>query len=208
MVKAIPQSPGFFTADQANGMLPLVRRIVADWVELNATVESQQAQLEGLKTLHQTVGVRAYSEEVAEVEQSLQAERDRLVECYNELESLGLEPHAEEIGSVDYDVWATDEAEELMILRYKKRFTKYKGCPNCSYIAYYHAFSKTVKHPTYSSTGRKKVVHRCKNCNYEDLSYRTIPKKTRSSSSGGGSGGGSSSFGGGSSGGGGAGVSW
>ncbi|HKK74148.1 MAG TPA: TPM domain-containing protein [Saprospiraceae bacterium] len=114
----------------------------------------------------------------------------------------------EEIGSVDYDVWATDEAEELMILRYKKRFTKYKGCPNCSYIAYYHAFSKTVKHPTYSSTGRKKVVHRCKNCNYEDLSYRTIPKKTRSSSSGGGSGGGSSSFGGGSSGGGGAGVSW
>ncbi len=102
MVKAIPQSPGFFTADQANGMLPLVRRIVADWVELNATVESQQAQLEGLKTLHQTVGVRAYSEEVAEVEQSLQAERDRLVECYNELESLGLEPHAEEIGSVDF----------------------------------------------------------------------------------------------------------
>jgi uncharacterized protein len=115
----------------------------------------------------------------------------------------------EEIGSVDYDVWATEAGDDILILRYKKRYTKYKGCLNCSYITYYHAYSKTVRQPTYTSTGRRKVVRRCKNCNFEDVSYQTIPKKTRSSGgSGGRSGGGSSSWGGGSSGGGGAGVSW
>lgn len=115
----------------------------------------------------------------------------------------------EEIGAVDYDVWVTDDGADILILRYKKRFTKYKECPKCNYLTFYHAQSKVIRHPTYHSTGKKMVVHRCKNCNHSDVKYRIIPKKTKSSSSGGGGfsgGGGSSSWGGGSSGG--AGVSW
>ena len=102
MVKAIPQQPGFFTAQQANEMLPLVRRIVDDWMQLSALVDAQQAQRDGLKTLHQTVGVKAYAEELAEVEQSLIDEHDQLRDCCNELESLGLELHSPDDGSIDF----------------------------------------------------------------------------------------------------------
>jgi uncharacterized protein len=121
----------------------------------------------------------------------------------------------EEIGSVDYDVWVTDDRDDVMILRYATRFTKYKRCPKCGFITYHHDRTRIVRHATYSSSGKKEVIHRCKHCNYRKVSYKTIPRKTRSSSTiSGGSrggfsgGGGSSSWGGGSSGGGGAGVSW
>lgn len=122
----------------------------------------------------------------------------------------------EEIGSVDYDVWVTDDHDDVLILRYASRLTKYKKCPKCGFITYFHDRTRIVRHATYYSSGKKELIHKCKHCNYRKLSYKTIPKKTRSSSGvsggsrggGGFSGGGSSSWGGGSSGGGGAGVSW
>lgn len=113
----------------------------------------------------------------------------------------------EEIGAVDYDVWANETGEDLLILRYKKRYTKYKHCPKCSYLTFYKAHSKIVSHATYHSTGQQKVVHECKNCRHQKVAFHVIPMKVRTSSGGGGGGGGSS-FGGGSSGGGGGGVSW
>ncbi|MEM6377151.1 MAG: TPM domain-containing protein [Bacteroidota bacterium] len=113
----------------------------------------------------------------------------------------------EEIGSVDYDVWANDAGNDLLILRYKKRFSQYSACPQCNYQTFYHAHTHTILPATYSSSGKQRVVYECKNCHHQKVDIKVIPRKTRSSSSGG-SGGGGSSFGGGSSGGGGAGVSW
>lgn len=117
----------------------------------------------------------------------------------------------EEIGSVDYDVWVTESGTEMLILRYKKRWTKYKACPKCKYITYYRAYTKTLVSATYSSSGVQLVVHKCKSCTYKKEERQTIPQKVRSSGGGSGgsfSSGGGSSFGGGSSGGGGAGASW
>ena len=116
----------------------------------------------------------------------------------------------EEIGSVDYDVWITDNADDILILRYAKWFSKYKGCPSCKYKTYYLARSVVVSPATYSSSGSRREDYECKNCSYTDSKYKTIPRKQRSSGGGGigGGGGGGSSWGGGSSGGGGAGVSW
>ncbi len=118
----------------------------------------------------------------------------------------------EEIGSIDYDVWVTEDQDDVMILRYTSSWSRYKKCPKCTFKTYYHDRSRVVKSATYTSTGKKEVIYKCKNCQYRDVSMRTIPRKTRSSTSSGGgsfsSGGGSSSWGGGSSGGGGAGVSW
>lgn len=117
----------------------------------------------------------------------------------------------EEIGSVDYDVWASESREELLILRYKARFTKYKHCPECGYLTYYLAHSTTLVSPTYTSQGKKKLVYKCKSCTYRKTKTKSIPKLVRSSSSSSGgsfSSGGGGSWGGGSSGGGGAGVSW
>ena len=114
----------------------------------------------------------------------------------------------EEIGSVDYDVWINDETD-VLILRYAKRFSKYSACEMCNYQTYYLAHTYTVQAATYNSSGLKRHVHECKNCDWKVMKDIKIPRKQRSSSGGGfGGGGGGSSFGGGSSGGGGGGVSW
>lgn len=116
----------------------------------------------------------------------------------------------ENIRSVDYDVWATEKGDDILVLRYKKLFSKYTKCPKCDYRTYYTAHSRTVKAATKTATGIREETRICKNCNYSKVSSITISKLSSSSSSSfsGGSSGGGSSFGGGSSGGGGGGVSW
>lgn len=131
----------------------------------------------------------------------------------------------EEIGTADYDVWVTDDGDDILILRYGIRHSKYEKCPECGFTTYYHAHTKTVKHPTYEEPGKKEKLYLCKSCGYSLSKYVGIPRlgpsKSSSSwgsssssswsggsswSSGGSSG--SSSWGGGGSSGGGAGVSW
>ncbi|MCR9290030.1 MAG: TPM domain-containing protein [Bacteroidetes bacterium] len=116
----------------------------------------------------------------------------------------------EGIGSVDYDVWISADHEEILILRYARRFSKYSKCPKCEFKTYYLAHSHTVQHATRYSSGKHLKQYECKNCGYINQVYTTLPRITQSSGGGGfsGGGGGGSSFGGGSSGGGGAGVSW
>jgi len=111
------------------------------------------------------------------------------------------------LGSVDYDVWVTDDGSDVLVLSYAKWFTKYGACPECKFRTYHKASTTVLQHATYSSSGSMEVIHECKNCNYQKRNIVVIPMKTRSSS-GGGSGGGGGSWGGGSSGGGGAGASW
>jgi uncharacterized protein len=113
----------------------------------------------------------------------------------------------EEIGSVDYDVWVTDDEDDVLILRYKSRFSKYSKCPECRFLTYFLAHSRVIRQATYSSSGQKENTYECKNCGYTHRKYITIPQKQHSSSSSGGSSGGGS-WGGGRSGGGGSGVSW
>ena len=115
----------------------------------------------------------------------------------------------EEIGSVDYDVWVTDDYDDVLILRYATRWTKYDKCPKCNFVTYHKQHSRVVQRATYSHSGKREVTFRCKNCHYKDIYIEIIPIKQRSSGGGGGfGGGGGGSFGGGSSGGGGGGVSW
>ena len=121
----------------------------------------------------------------------------------------------ESIRSIDYDVWVTEKGDDVLVLKYKKLFSKYSKCPKCNFKTYYTAHSRTVRAATKTSTGLREQTYKCKNCDYTKVKKITIPKVTSSSSSSSGSGysggssfGGSSSFGGGSSGGGGGGVSW
>ncbi|MEM6389254.1 MAG: hypothetical protein AAF825_05365, partial [Pseudomonadota bacterium] len=116
----------------------------------------------------------------------------------------------EQLKSVDYDVWVTDDGSDLLILAYPRRFTRYKACPKCNFRAYHHEDTRVIRHATYHSSGEMLELHVCKNCHYQHRKSIRIPRKTRSSGGGGGGGfgGGGSSFGGGSSGGGGAGASW
>lgn len=125
----------------------------------------------------------------------------------------------ETIKSIDYDVWITEDDSDVLILAYKRWFSKYRKCPSCKFKTYFKEYDRVISAATYSSSGTGERKYSCKNCGHSKITTYTIPQKTRSSSSssGGGyssggssysSGGGGSSYGGGSSGGGGGGSSW
>ncbi|NUO02110.1 MAG: TPM domain-containing protein [Saprospiraceae bacterium] len=114
----------------------------------------------------------------------------------------------EVLGSIDYDVWVTDDGSDVMILKYASRFSKYSACPECKFKTYSYVSSRVISPATYTSSGSQELIYECKNCNYCKRDIVTIPMKTHSSSSSGGSRSGGGSWGGGSSGGGGAGASW
>lgn len=137
-----------------------------------------------------------------------EAEDDELLEAGQVIE--------EQIGSVDYDVWVTRDMDDMLVLPYKKRWTKYKSCPECGYKTYHLARTAVLKKATTKRSGKGVRIYKCKNCHYTKEEEYTIAKKSSSSSGGyvggsfssGGGFSGGGSFGGGSSGGGGGGVSW
>lgn len=112
----------------------------------------------------------------------------------------------ERLKSVDYDVWACRECDEIQIETYKKWFSGFKQCPSCSYNTQ-TVTSQTMRGATRSSTGLKRSTHRCNHCGHEYTQDHIIPVIT-DSDSGGGSSSSGGSFGGGSSSGGGASGSW
>jgi len=119
----------------------------------------------------------------------------------------------ERINSIHYDVWASEDKKEILVLSYPIYFTKYSRCPKCSTKAYYLVFNRTITSATTYSSGVGEKKYECKHCKHTHQYTYVIPKIEKSSSSSsssrsyGGSGGGGS-FGGGSSGGGGGGSSW
>ncbi len=117
------------------------------------------------------------------------------------------------VKSIDYDVWITDEPDDILILRYATWFTAYSKCKRCQFKTWYLVYDKTIRSATYSSSGLGEKKKACANCGHAELTTYRIPKlrDTSSSSGGSGFGGGSSSggsWGGGSFGGGGSSSSW
>lgn len=104
----------------------------------------------------------------------------------------------EVVKSIDYDVWINEAGDDIVVLPYKKWFSKYNKCTKCGYKTYFKLYDKTVRAATYSSTGMGEKKFKCSNCGHEKVKRYSIPRKQRSSSGGGFySGGGGSSFGGG-----------
>ncbi|TCI94303.1 TPM domain-containing protein [Tenacibaculum sp. M341] len=131
----------------------------------------------------------------------------------------------EELDAIEYDVWVTDNEDDVLILKYQGSDSSYSNCKQCGYKTYGWSHTRIIRSATYTSSGEKEEIHQCRNCNYSESIKVHIPKKVRQSSSSGssssswssggssgwssgGSSSSSSSWGGGSSGGGGAGVSW
>ena len=83
-------------------MLPLVRRIVADLVQLNATIESQRQQLREIDTMTDRIDQPNYQEEIRDMRRSLVEDEARLAACLAELRLLGVESHEPIDGFVDF----------------------------------------------------------------------------------------------------------
>lgn len=125
----------------------------------------------------------------------------------------------EQLGSVDYDVWACLNCEDVLKIRYGKLLTRYSRCPKCRYVTVYK-IEKVLVWANYNHGGKVRVTEDCSACDFHRRYTYATPRKTRptkTSSSFGNRGGGSrgsgrsgnsSGFGGGRSSGGGASGGW
>jgi hypothetical protein len=108
MVRAISDSNNdstlrtAFTPRSATNMLPLVRRIVADMLQLSRTIDAQREQLRGIDKLPETIDQPDYREELSDIRGSLVDDERRLEVCFSELTALGLEVHQPFDGSIDF----------------------------------------------------------------------------------------------------------
>jgi uncharacterized protein len=95
----------------------------------------------------------------------------------------------ERLGSVDYDVWACLNCDEVCKIRYGKWFTRYSKCPQCHYQTR-SKITKTIVPATTINGGVVRVDEDCANCPYHNTyTYTTPPIPKPSSSSSGSKGG-------------------
>lgn len=107
----------------------------------------------------------------------------------------------EQVKSVDYDVWISDEPDDVLILKYVTWFSGYSNCSKCKAKTWYLVYDRTITAATYSSSGTGERKKACAHCKHQEISRYTIAQLQKSSSSGG-------SWGGGRSGGGGSSSRW
>jgi hypothetical protein len=90
-----------FTVEQANAVLPLVRAITTDLVELSREVIERRQRLALLTAGRQNTPRDPYSEELSQIEEELDKDQTRLQGFVQELRELGVEPKSAE-GLVDF----------------------------------------------------------------------------------------------------------
>lgn len=86
------QSLKLFTVEEANRMLPLVRAIARDWVELTESVIERRERISRLTAGRKIDADDPYSQELRHSEAELEKDLVRLREYVEELQQLGVEP--------------------------------------------------------------------------------------------------------------------
>jgi hypothetical protein len=112
-----------FTVEEANAALPLVQAIVRDVVRVSHEIVERRERLCQIRAGRKGASGDPYADELAQVEQDLEQERDRLYEFAAELRELGVELKDGLVGLVDfpcrmddrvvYLCWKLGEAEVL-----------------------------------------------------------------------------------------------
>jgi hypothetical protein len=97
-----PSPHRYFTVEQANAMLPLVRAIVKDLAELSRDVIDRRDRLAQLLSGRNAQSADIYSEELTQVEQEIDKDSRRLRDYVEELLKLGVEPKNGPEGLVDF----------------------------------------------------------------------------------------------------------
>jgi hypothetical protein len=103
----------YFTIDEANAMLPLVRAIVKDLTDLSRDVYERRQRLTHLSAGRSTEKKDVYSEELAQIEEELEKDGQRLRDYVEELQRLGVEPKNGLEGLVDFPTLVDDRPAYL-----------------------------------------------------------------------------------------------
>jgi hypothetical protein len=112
MVKT-SQLARLFTVAEANAMLPLVRAITRDLVDLTREVVERHARVEHLTSGRDVKAGDPYSEELSQIAEELEKDRRRLNEFVDELRNLGVDPKSASDGIVDFPSMLDGETIEL-----------------------------------------------------------------------------------------------
>ena len=102
---AAQETKKYFTIEEANNALPLVRAIVTDIVAKYAEVSERKARLDQIRESRHRRGRGPhdlYGEELAQVEEELEKEITTLQEFIEELENLGVELKDISRGLIDF----------------------------------------------------------------------------------------------------------
>ncbi len=91
-----------FTVEQANAALPLVRAIAADLARLSCDVIERRERLSALLAGRERSAPDLYGEELAQVDEELKRDGERLQEYVEELRELGVDPKNGPDGLVDF----------------------------------------------------------------------------------------------------------
>ena len=81
----------YFTVEEANKALPLVRMILSDIVQQHRVVEELQQRLAGVPRDRKRSAGDPYSEELAQIQSEFEAEEAKLRSYIDELRRLGVE---------------------------------------------------------------------------------------------------------------------
>lgn len=96
------QPKKLFTVEQANAVLPLVRAITQDLVQLSREVMERRERLALLSGGRSATAKDLYSEELRQIEEELDKDSEQLEAYAEELRELGVEPKSGAEGLVDF----------------------------------------------------------------------------------------------------------
>ena len=104
----------------------------------------------------------------------------RLGEVEDDAHLSSAQRKEEQIGSVDYDVWACQSCDRLIERRYSAWFSGYRTCSSCA-ARTESSVSRTIQAATQHSTGLAEVTVSCAHCGRTSRHTRVIPKKPKPS---------------------------
>lgn len=98
----------YFTIDEANTMLPLVRSIVQDIVDLAPGFFEQRERMARLGPPESANPNDPYFEETQQLRDAFEKTQERMIELMDELAKLGIELKDFRIGLIDFPCWMDD----------------------------------------------------------------------------------------------------
>lgn len=106
--KQLLKGKKYYSVSEANRLLPLVRVIVRDIVELARDLRERHERLTKHGPSERTSLGPAYQEELQQMQEEFEREQERMREYEEELKNLSIELKDYNIGLIDFPCWKDD----------------------------------------------------------------------------------------------------